>query len=97
MERYIEGLRPSAPVAMRQGYAAALAALPACLLRPQALQVLDALGDAAQVGARFLSSSRQHAASVSLVMSLASARLHCFPTRNMRKEWNKKHLHGQTC
>lgn len=47
--RYVDGLRPSAAAATRQGYAAALAALPRCLLSPHALILMDALGAAAQV------------------------------------------------
>ncbi|BDA42087.1 probable tubulin-specific chaperone D [Coccomyxa sp. Obi] len=49
--RYVEGLKPSAAAATRQGYAAALGALPRCLLGPHALTVIDALGAAAQVEA----------------------------------------------
>ena len=49
MAKYVEGLRPSAAAATRQGYAAALGALPRCLLSQHALVVIDALGAAAQV------------------------------------------------
>ncbi|CAL8461606.1 g1137 [Coccomyxa elongata] len=51
VRRYVEGLKPSAAAATRQGYAAALGALPRCLLSQHALVVIDALGATAQVEA----------------------------------------------
>jgi hypothetical protein len=56
VQGYVEGLRPSAAIAMRQGYAAALGALPACLLRQHALEVLVALGNATQVSNKLVCS-----------------------------------------
>ncbi len=52
--RYVAGLRPGAAAGMRQGYAAALGALPLRLLRSHAGAVLDALGNAAQASRHVL-------------------------------------------
>ncbi len=47
--KYAEGLRSSEQASTRQGSAAALGALPFCLLRPHWQRVIIALGVAAQV------------------------------------------------
>lgn len=54
MQRYVEGLKPSAAVAMNKGCTVLLGTLPACLLSPHALKMLVVLGDAAQVSNRLV-------------------------------------------